>query len=87
MQMFFICINFLSVPVAPPVIEMQIPKRVILTRDESLLLTCNTTNVNGEIKLNWVTPPGSVRPFCFFSTVYCAVGVRIRLDFCRCSHF
>ncbi|XP_053177767.1 mast/stem cell growth factor receptor kita [Scomber japonicus] len=47
------------VPVAPPVIEMQAPKRVILTRDESLLLTCNTTNVNGEIKLKWVPPPGS----------------------------
>ncbi|XP_039984699.1 mast/stem cell growth factor receptor kita isoform X1 [Xiphias gladius] len=47
------------VPVAPPVIQMQAPKRVILTRDDSLSLTCNTTNVNGEIKLWWVTPPGS----------------------------
>ncbi|KAI3369001.1 hypothetical protein L3Q82_025973, partial [Scortum barcoo] len=47
------------VPVAPPVIVLQAPKRVILTRDESLTLTCNTTNVNGEIKLKWVTPPGS----------------------------
>ncbi|XP_070688060.1 mast/stem cell growth factor receptor kita isoform X2 [Pempheris klunzingeri] len=47
------------VPVAPPVIEMQTLKRVILTRNESLSLTCNTTNVNGEIKLKWVTPPGS----------------------------
>ncbi|XP_044054971.1 mast/stem cell growth factor receptor kita isoform X2 [Siniperca chuatsi] len=47
------------VPVVPPVIEMQAPKRVILTRDESLSLTCNTTNVNGEIQLKWVTPPGS----------------------------
>uniref|UniRef100_A0A8C9ZB83 receptor protein-tyrosine kinase n=1 Tax=Sander lucioperca TaxID=283035 RepID=A0A8C9ZB83_SANLU len=34
-------------------------KRVILTRDESLSLTCNTSNVNGEITLKWVTPPGS----------------------------
>ncbi|CAK6956106.1 mast/stem cell growth factor receptor kita [Scomber scombrus] len=50
------------VPVAPPVIEMQAPKRVILTWDESLLLTCNTTNVNGEIKLKWVPPPGSQPP-------------------------
>ncbi|GLD65525.1 mast/stem cell growth factor receptor Kit isoform X1 [Lates japonicus] len=47
------------VPVAPPVIEMQAPKRVILTLSESLSLTCNTTNVNGDIKLQWVTPPGS----------------------------
>uniref|UniRef100_A0A8D3CYR7 receptor protein-tyrosine kinase n=1 Tax=Scophthalmus maximus TaxID=52904 RepID=A0A8D3CYR7_SCOMX len=38
---------------------MQAPKRVILTREESLSLTCNTTNVNGEIKLQWATPPGS----------------------------
>ncbi|AWP11215.1 putative mast/stem cell growth factor receptor Kit [Scophthalmus maximus] len=47
------------VPIAPPVIDMQAPKRVILTREESLSLTCNTTNVNGEIKLQWATPPGS----------------------------
>lgn len=47
------------VPVAPPVIEMQPSSRVILTRNESLTLTCNTTNVNGEINLNWGTPPGS----------------------------
>lgn len=47
------------VPVAPPVIEMQAPKRVILIREESLSLTCNTSNVNGEIKLKWVAPPGS----------------------------
>ncbi|TNN37554.1 Mast/stem cell growth factor receptor Kit [Liparis tanakae] len=47
------------VPVAPPEIEMQATRRVILTRDESLSLTCNTTNVNAEIKLKWVTPPGS----------------------------
>lgn len=47
------------VPVAPPVIEMQASKRVILTREESLSLTCNTSNVNGEITLQWVTPPGS----------------------------
>nr|XP_061834084.1 mast/stem cell growth factor receptor kita isoform X2 [Nerophis lumbriciformis] len=47
------------VPVAPPVIEMQAPELVILTLHESLVLTCNTTNVNGEIKLKWVTPLGS----------------------------
>lgn len=61
--------GFLSVPVAPPVIEMA-TKRVILTRDESLSLTCNTSNVNGEITLKWVTPPGSVRPFCLFIALY-----------------
>ncbi|KAM9848389.1 mast/stem cell growth factor receptor kita [Aulostomus maculatus] len=47
------------VPVAPPEIVMQAPKRVILTLDESLTLTCNTTNVNSDIKLKWVSPPGS----------------------------
>ncbi|KAM9831644.1 mast/stem cell growth factor receptor kita [Neosynchiropus ocellatus] len=47
------------VPVAPPAIDMQAPKRVILTVKENLSLTCNTTNVNGEINLKWVTPPGS----------------------------
>lgn len=47
------------VPVAPPVIEMQAPKRVILIRHENLSLTCNTSNINGEIQLKWVTPPGS----------------------------
>ncbi|XP_029285443.1 mast/stem cell growth factor receptor kita [Cottoperca gobio] len=47
------------VPVAPPVIELQATKRMILTRDESLSLTCNTSNVNGEIQIKWITPPGS----------------------------
>ncbi|XP_026201200.1 mast/stem cell growth factor receptor kita isoform X2 [Anabas testudineus] len=47
------------VPIAPPTIEMDTHKRVILTRGERLSLTCNTTNVNGDIKLEWVTPPGS----------------------------
>ncbi|XP_057697838.1 mast/stem cell growth factor receptor kita isoform X1 [Corythoichthys intestinalis] len=47
------------VPMAPPVIEMRAPERVLLTLNEDLALTCNTTNVNSEIKLKWVTPPGS----------------------------
>ncbi|KAE8294517.1 Mast/stem cell growth factor receptor Kit [Larimichthys crocea] len=47
------------VPNAPPVIEMQAPKRLILTRNQSLYLACNTSNVNGDIQLKWVTPPGS----------------------------
>lgn len=47
------------VPVAPPVIELQAPKRVVLICGENLSLTCNTSNVNGDIQLKWVTPPGS----------------------------
>ncbi|KAM8873658.1 mast/stem cell growth factor receptor kita isoform 2-T2 [Spinachia spinachia] len=47
------------VPVAPPVIEMQANERVILTRNESLSITCNTSNVNAEIQLKWIPPPSS----------------------------
>ncbi|XP_069006796.1 mast/stem cell growth factor receptor kita isoform X2 [Embiotoca jacksoni] len=47
------------VPIAPPIIEMHPSGRVILTRDESLFLICNTTNINGDITVKWVTPPGS----------------------------
>uniref|UniRef100_A0A672INS1 receptor protein-tyrosine kinase n=2 Tax=Salarias fasciatus TaxID=181472 RepID=A0A672INS1_SALFA len=47
------------VAVAPPVIQMQQSGRIILVRDESLILTCNTSNVNGNITLDWITPPGS----------------------------
>ncbi|XP_013873207.1 mast/stem cell growth factor receptor kita [Austrofundulus limnaeus] len=47
------------VPAAPPVIEMKQSNRVILVRNQSLTLSCNTTNVNGEITLKWVIPPGS----------------------------
>ncbi|KAM4628760.1 mast/stem cell growth factor receptor kita isoform 2-T2 [Polymixia lowei] len=47
------------VPDAPPVIELQAPKRVILTQGQRLSLTCRTTNVNGDIKLKWLAPPGS----------------------------
>lgn len=65
-------LNYSSVPVAPPAINMQGPTRVILIRNESLTLTCNTTNVNGEIKLKWVKPLGSVRLLSFY-TVPCAV--------------
>ncbi|XP_056132797.1 mast/stem cell growth factor receptor kita [Lampris incognitus] len=48
-----------SVPNAPPVIEMQAPKKVILIHGQQLSLTCSTTNVNGDIKLKWIPPPGS----------------------------
>ncbi|KAF7203269.1 mast/stem cell growth factor receptor kita isoform X1 [Nothobranchius furzeri] len=48
-----------AVPVAPPVIEMKQSSRVVLTRNQSLLLTCNTTNVNKNINVKWETPPGS----------------------------
>ncbi|XP_028300112.1 mast/stem cell growth factor receptor kita isoform X3 [Gouania willdenowi] len=47
------------VAIAPPLIEMEQSGRMILIRDESLSLSCNTTNVNGLISLKWVTPPGS----------------------------
>ncbi|XP_029905736.1 mast/stem cell growth factor receptor kita isoform X2 [Myripristis murdjan] len=47
------------VPDAPPVIELRAPKRVILTQGQNLSLTCSTTNVNGDIKLRWLPPPGS----------------------------
>ncbi|XP_017284262.1 mast/stem cell growth factor receptor kita isoform X2 [Kryptolebias marmoratus] len=46
-------------PVAPPVIEMNQSYRVILVRNQSLSFSCNTTNVNGNISLKWVIPPGS----------------------------
>lgn len=71
---------FLPVPVAPPVIMMQAPKRVILIRNESLYLICNTTNVNGNIKIKWVTPLGSVRPFCLFLNVCCPVVGIVELE-------
>lgn len=44
---------------------MQHPRRIILTRNENLLITCNATNVNGEFTVKWVAPPGSVRPVSF----------------------
>uniref|UniRef100_A0A673XT44 receptor protein-tyrosine kinase n=1 Tax=Salmo trutta TaxID=8032 RepID=A0A673XT44_SALTR len=48
-------------PDVPPVIELRGPKRVVLTRGQNLTLTCSTTNVNGDIKLKWAAPPGTVR--------------------------
>lgn len=71
---------FLPVPVSPPAIMLQAPKRVILIRDERLDLTCNTTNVNGDIKLKWVTPLGSVRPFCLLLSVCCPVGWTVEVE-------
>ncbi|CAN9500996.1 unnamed protein product [Ophioblennius macclurei] len=47
------------VAMAPPVIHMQQSGRIVLVRDESLVLTCNTSNVNGNISLDWIAPPGS----------------------------
>uniref|UniRef100_A0A3P9HND6 receptor protein-tyrosine kinase n=1 Tax=Oryzias latipes TaxID=8090 RepID=A0A3P9HND6_ORYLA len=47
------------VPDEPPVVEMHQPTQVILTRSQTLSLTCNTTNVNGDITLRWIVPPGS----------------------------
>ena len=61
MMLSVIIIPFGAVPVAPPEIHLQAPKRVILTRGQSLTLACNTSNANGDIKLKWITPLGSVR--------------------------
>uniref|UniRef100_A0A6Q2ZL27 receptor protein-tyrosine kinase n=1 Tax=Esox lucius TaxID=8010 RepID=A0A6Q2ZL27_ESOLU len=47
------------VPDTPPVIEMRGPKSLVLTRGQTLTLTCSTTNVNGDIKLKWTSPPGT----------------------------
>lgn len=47
------------VPIAPPVIELSAPKRVILIRGENLSLSCNTSNVNSDVQLKWLIPPGS----------------------------
>lgn len=51
-----------KVPEAPPVIQMQHPRRIILTRNENLSITCNSTNVNGDLQLEWQAPPGSQPP-------------------------
>ncbi|KAJ7986488.1 hypothetical protein DPEC_G00340400 [Dallia pectoralis] len=47
------------VPDTPPVIEVRGPKQVILTRGQALVLVCSTTNVNGEMELKWISPPGT----------------------------
>ncbi|XP_033847919.1 mast/stem cell growth factor receptor kita [Periophthalmus magnuspinnatus] len=47
------------VPRAKPVIDMHAPKRIILIRGENLSLSCNTSNVDSDIQLKWLTPPGS----------------------------
>ncbi|KAL1022593.1 hypothetical protein UPYG_G00029670 [Umbra pygmaea] len=47
------------VPDAPPEIEIQGPKSVILLRGEPLSLICSTTNVNGDFKLKWTFPAGT----------------------------
>uniref|UniRef100_A0A665U5J4 receptor protein-tyrosine kinase n=1 Tax=Echeneis naucrates TaxID=173247 RepID=A0A665U5J4_ECHNA len=72
------------VPIVPPVIEMQTPERMILIQNESLYLTCNTTNVNGDIKLQWVTPPGSVRTLVPFICCILCCRWKTKLTFCWC---
>ncbi|XP_072294325.1 mast/stem cell growth factor receptor kita [Eucyclogobius newberryi] len=44
---------------AKPVVDLPAPKRIILIRGENLFLSCNTSNVNSDITLKWLTPPGS----------------------------
>ncbi|KAF6733109.1 Mast/stem cell growth factor receptor Kit [Oryzias melastigma] len=56
-QQYYLTVK--PVPNEPPMVEMHQPTQVIRTRNQTLSLTCNTTNVNGEIALNWTVPPGS----------------------------
>lgn len=50
-----------AVPDTPPVVQVPGPRRVVLVQGQRLALSCITTNVNGDIKLKWSAPPGSVR--------------------------
>ncbi|XP_046692281.1 mast/stem cell growth factor receptor kita isoform X2 [Silurus meridionalis] len=51
-------LNVLAVPVGRPNITLQEQSRVLLTQGQKLTLTCSTSNVNSEIKVNWFPPPG-----------------------------
>ncbi|XP_022520167.1 mast/stem cell growth factor receptor kita isoform X2 [Astyanax mexicanus] len=48
------------VPDKPPLIALREPRRVILTQGQKLSLTCNTSNVNSDIKVSWIPPAGVV---------------------------
>ncbi|XP_026880257.2 mast/stem cell growth factor receptor kita isoform X2 [Electrophorus electricus] len=45
-------------PDGPPPINLQELSRVVLTQGQRLILTCSTSNVNSDIKVNWFPPPG-----------------------------
>lgn len=53
--------SLLLVPDVPPLITLGQPQRVLLTRGEKLSLSCSTSNVNSDIKINWKAPRGVVR--------------------------
>ncbi|MCI4389293.1 hypothetical protein PGIGA_G00096220 [Pangasianodon gigas] len=51
-------LNVRLVPDAPPRISLQERNRVLLTQGQRLTLTCSTSNVNSDIKVNWFPPHG-----------------------------
>ncbi|XP_062858176.1 mast/stem cell growth factor receptor kita [Trichomycterus rosablanca] len=51
-------LNVRLVPDMPPRILLQEGKRVVLTQGQRLTLTCSTSNVNSDIKINWIPPLG-----------------------------
>ncbi|KAL6486115.1 hypothetical protein MHYP_G00055070 [Metynnis hypsauchen] len=53
-------LNVRLVPNAPPHITLHEPSRVLLTQGQRLSLTCSTSNVNSDIKINWIQPTGVV---------------------------
>ncbi|GAA6083517.1 mast/stem cell growth factor receptor kita isoform X2, partial [Tachysurus ichikawai] len=46
------------VPETPPRISLHERDRVLRTQGQRLTLTCSTSNVNSDIKVNWVPPLG-----------------------------
>ncbi|XP_072538757.1 mast/stem cell growth factor receptor kita isoform X2 [Salminus brasiliensis] len=48
------------VPDKRPHIALREPSRVILTQGQKLSLTCNTSNVNSDIRVSWIPPTGVV---------------------------
>ncbi|XP_076873227.1 mast/stem cell growth factor receptor kita isoform X2 [Brachyhypopomus gauderio] len=53
-------LNVRPVPEGPPPVALQEPDRVLLTQGQRLTLTCSTSNVNSDIKVNWFPPPGVI---------------------------
>lgn len=52
----------LDIRLAPdtvPVVEVQGPMKLQLTKGQTLSLTCSTSNINSDIKLHWTWPPGT----------------------------
>ncbi|KAK3542303.1 hypothetical protein QTP86_021959, partial [Hemibagrus guttatus] len=51
-------LNVRLVPDTPPRISLHEHNRVLRTQGQRLTLTCSTSNVNSDIKVNWVPPLG-----------------------------